>query len=180
MTACLIDRPLLKIASVTDARIPGMFASVGAGGIPGGSVFLLFMVLENMGLPAEQVTLIVALCLGINPILDMFETCCNVTGDNVCTYIVAKKSGLMMYGALERMKAGILADGKVDFAETGKLLHAVSPFVERGDKDALKLKNLLAEVRADGRIDKEESEIVIGLLDVLSERYKELTDGLER
>ena len=61
----------------------------------GGSVFLLFMVLENMGLPAEQVTMIVALCLGINPILDMFETCCNVTGDNVCTYIVAKKSGLV-------------------------------------------------------------------------------------
>ncbi|MCQ2389497.1 MAG: dicarboxylate/amino acid:cation symporter, partial [Kiritimatiellae bacterium] len=72
-----------------------MFASVGAGGIPGGSVFLLFMVLENMGLPADQVTLVVALCLGINPILDMFETCCNVTGDNVCTYIVAKKSGLI-------------------------------------------------------------------------------------
>ncbi|MGN0848012.1 MAG: dicarboxylate/amino acid:cation symporter [Kiritimatiellia bacterium] len=72
-----------------------MFASIGAGGIPGGSVFLLFMVLENMGLPADQVSLIVALCLGINPILDMFETCCNVTGDNVCTYIVARKSGMM-------------------------------------------------------------------------------------
>ena len=72
-----------------------MFASIGAGGIPGGSVFLLFMVLENMGLPAEQVTLIVALCFGINPILDMFETCCNVTGDNVCTYIVANKNGMI-------------------------------------------------------------------------------------
>ena len=76
-----------------------MFASIGAGGIPGGSVFLLFMVLENMGLPADQVTLIVALALGINPILDMFETCCNVTGDNVCTYIVARKSGLLKQGA---------------------------------------------------------------------------------
>ena len=72
-----------------------MFASVGAGGVPGGSVFLLFMVLENMGLTPEQVSLVVALALGINPVLDMFETCCNVTGDNVCTYIVAKKSGLL-------------------------------------------------------------------------------------
>lgn len=72
-----------------------VFASVGAGGIPGGSVFLLFMILENMGLGEEQVTLIVALALGINPILDMFETSCNVTGDNVCTYIVARKSGLI-------------------------------------------------------------------------------------
>ena len=72
-----------------------MFASVGAGGVPGGSVFLLFMVLENMGLSADQVAMTVALALGINPILDMFETCCNVTGDNVCTYIVAKKNGLV-------------------------------------------------------------------------------------
>ena len=72
-----------------------VFASIGAGGIPGGSVFLLFMVLENMGLPSDQVAMIVALCLGINPLLDMFETCCNVTGDNVCTYIVARKCGLV-------------------------------------------------------------------------------------
>jgi Na+/H+-dicarboxylate symporter len=76
-----------------------VFASVGAGGIPGGSVFLLFMVLENMGLPADQTAIVVALCLGINPILDMFETCCNVTGDNVCTYIVAKKNGLLRRAA---------------------------------------------------------------------------------
>ena len=73
-----------------------LFASVGAGGIPGGSVFLLFMVLENMGLASDQVALVVALALGINPILDMFETCCNVAGDNVCTYIVARKNGLLV------------------------------------------------------------------------------------
>ena len=75
-----------------------MFASIGAGGIPGGSVFLLFMVLENMGLAAEQVSMVVALALGINPILDMFETACNVAGDNVCTYIVAKKGALVRAG----------------------------------------------------------------------------------
>ena len=86
------DLSILQIATLC---ISIMFASVGAGGIPGGSLFLLFMVLENMGLPADQVTLIVALALGINPILDMFETCCNVAGDNVCTYIVACKNGLV-------------------------------------------------------------------------------------
>ena len=69
-----------------------VFASIGAGGIPGGSVFLLFMVLENMGLPSDQVAVVVALCLGINPLLDMFETACNVAGDNVCTYIVSETS----------------------------------------------------------------------------------------
>ena len=72
-----------------------VFASVGAGGVPGGSVFLLFMVLENAGFNTAQTAMIVALALGINPILDMFETACNVTGDNVCTYIVAKRGGLI-------------------------------------------------------------------------------------
>ena len=72
-----------------------MFASIGAGGIPGGSVFLLFMVLENMGLEPEQVATVVALALGINPVLDMFETCCNAAGDNVCTYIVARRARLV-------------------------------------------------------------------------------------
>jgi len=71
-----------------------LFAAIGAGGVPGSSVFLLFMVLENMGLSADQVSLVVALALGINPILDMFETCCNVAGDNVCTYIVGKTHGM--------------------------------------------------------------------------------------
>jgi Na+/H+-dicarboxylate symporter len=88
----------LDVLQIATLCVSIVFASVGAGGIPGGSVFLLFMVLENMGLPADQVALVVALCLGINPILDMFETCCNVTGDNVCTYIVAINNGMIARG----------------------------------------------------------------------------------
>lgn len=85
----------LTFAQISMLCLSIMFASVGAGGIPGGSVFLLFMVLEGMGLQPDQVSLVVALALGINPILDMFETSCNVTGDNICTYIVAKKNGMV-------------------------------------------------------------------------------------
>ena len=85
----------LGVGQIAFLVVSIMFASIGAGGVPGGSVFLLFMVLENMGLAPDQVAMIVALALGINPILDMFETCCNVTGDNVCTYIVARKNGLI-------------------------------------------------------------------------------------
>lgn len=72
-----------------------VFASIGAGGIPGGSVFLLFMVLGNMGLDESQTMLVAALALGINPILDMFETACNVAGDNICNYIVAKRNNMI-------------------------------------------------------------------------------------
>ena len=85
----------LSVGEIAVLVVSVMFASVGAGGIPGGSVFLLFMVLENMGLAPDQVATVVALALGINPVLDMFETCCNVAGDNVCTYIVAKRAGLV-------------------------------------------------------------------------------------
>ena len=53
------------------------------------------MVLENMGLAPEQTAMVVALAIGINPLLDMFETACNVAGDNVCNYIVAHRSGMM-------------------------------------------------------------------------------------
>ena len=68
-----------------------VFASVGAGGVPGGSIFLLFMVLDCLHLSPEQSATIVALALGINPLLDMFETACNVAGDNVGTYIISKR-----------------------------------------------------------------------------------------
>ena len=69
-----------------------VFASIGVGGVPGGSIFLLFMVLDVLHLTPTQTSTIVALALGINPLLDMFETSCNVTGDNIVNYVVAKKS----------------------------------------------------------------------------------------
>ncbi|MBM4027423.1 MAG: dicarboxylate/amino acid:cation symporter [Planctomycetes bacterium] len=72
-----------------------VLASIGAGGVPGGSLMLLFIILEGMGLSGPQVAVIVALALGINPILDMFETTNNVTGDLVCSYAVAADQGLL-------------------------------------------------------------------------------------
>jgi len=72
-----------------------VFASIGAGGVPGGSIFLLFLVLDSLHLTPAQASLVVALALGINPLLDMFETACNVAGDNVGTYVIAKKLHLI-------------------------------------------------------------------------------------
>jgi len=75
--------------------ITTVLASIGAGGVPAGSLMLLFIILETMGLNAQQVSVIVALALGINPILDMFETMNNITGDLVCTYVVADRENLL-------------------------------------------------------------------------------------
>lgn len=85
----------LTFASLAVLVITTVLASIGAGGVPGGSLMLLFIILETMGLTSQNVAVIVALALGINPILDMFETMNNVTGDLVCTYAVAHNEGLL-------------------------------------------------------------------------------------
>ncbi|MDO9549226.1 MAG: dicarboxylate/amino acid:cation symporter [Candidatus Marinimicrobia bacterium] len=75
--------------------ITTVLASIGAGGVPGGSIMLLFIILQTMGLDSTQTAVIVALAMGINPILDMFETANNVTGDMVCTFAVAHNEKLI-------------------------------------------------------------------------------------
>jgi Na+/H+-dicarboxylate symporter len=75
--------------------ITTVLASIGAGGVPGGSLMLMLIVLETLGCNSQQIAIIVALALGINPVLDMFETMNNVTGDIVCTYVVAHNEGLL-------------------------------------------------------------------------------------
>ncbi|MDO5716183.1 MAG: dicarboxylate/amino acid:cation symporter [Tissierellia bacterium] len=85
----------LTFTDLTLLVVTTVLASVGAGGVPGGSLMLLFIILQNMGLQQGQIAVIVGLALGINPILDMFETMNNVTGDIVCTYSVAKMHNLV-------------------------------------------------------------------------------------
>ncbi len=61
-------------------------ASIGTAGVPGVGMITLAMVLQSVGLPLEGIGLII----GIDRIIDMMRTCVNVTGDLVCTVIVAK------------------------------------------------------------------------------------------
>ncbi len=94
LAANLFDIPL-GLGEIMVLILSVVFASIGTGGIPGGSIFLLFMVLENMGLAPEQTAMVVALAIGINPLLDMFETACNVAGDNIGNYVIARRNGMI-------------------------------------------------------------------------------------
>jgi len=85
----------LTFGDLAVMTVTTVLAAVGAGGVPGGSLMLLFIILGAIGLNPSQTAVIVALALGINPILDMFETMCNVTGDILCTYSVASLEGLV-------------------------------------------------------------------------------------
>ena len=99
----------LTMAQMFLVVVSVVLVSIGVGGVPGGSIFLLFLVLDVLHLTPEQTSVIVALALGINPLLDMFETACNVTGDNVGNYVVAKNAGMMLEDSAEAV-----ADAEAD------------------------------------------------------------------
>ncbi len=61
-----------------------VLTAVGASGVPSGSIPLLILVLETVGVPGEGI----ALVLGIDRILDMARTVPNVTGDLVASIVV--------------------------------------------------------------------------------------------
>ena len=65
--------------------------SLGAPGIPGSSVVFLGLVLHQIGVPLEAVGLVIA----INPMIDMFDTMNNITGDLAASLIVAKSENLL-------------------------------------------------------------------------------------
>lgn len=62
-------------------------ASIGTAGVPGVGLITLSMVFNSVGLPIEGIALI----MGIDRILDMARTAVNITGDAVCTIIVASQ-----------------------------------------------------------------------------------------
>ncbi len=63
--------------------------SIGAAGIPSGSIIFMSMVLGSIGIPSEGIAVI----LGIDRILDMVRTVVNITGDSAITLIVDKTEG---------------------------------------------------------------------------------------
>lgn len=65
--------------------------SIGAAGIPSGSIIFMGMVLTSVGLPIEGIGII----LGVDRILDMVRTTINITGDSAITLIVDKSEGML-------------------------------------------------------------------------------------
>ena len=63
--------------------------SIGAAGIPSGSIIFMGMVLSSVGLPLEGIGII----LGVDRVLDMVRTPINITGDSAITLIIDKSEG---------------------------------------------------------------------------------------
>ena len=76
----------LSLSSQIIIVVLSILAGVGTAGVPGGSLPLIVVVLQTVGIPAESIGII----LGVDRILDMSRTVVNVTGDIVLTCWIDK------------------------------------------------------------------------------------------
>lgn len=74
----------LSIGQILAISITATAASIGAAGIPQAGLVTMVMVLETVGLPPEDVTIILA----VDWLLDRFRTAINVLGDSIGAGIV--------------------------------------------------------------------------------------------
>ena len=81
-------------------------ASIGTAGIPSVGLVTLSMVFDSVGIPVEAIALI----MGIDRILDMLRTAVNITGDAVCTSIVAFQNKELDVDVFNDMNAGMDMD----------------------------------------------------------------------
>ena len=86
--------------------LTAMLASIGTAGVPGVGLVTLAMVLNQVGLPAEGIALII----GVDRLLDMLRTAVNVTGDAAVSTIVAHSEGALDERTFNDPKAGEVKD----------------------------------------------------------------------
>lgn len=76
----------LSIAQQIQIVLMSILAGVGTAGVPGGSLPMIMILLQQVGIPAEGMGLI----LGVDRFLDMCRTTLNVSGDLVIAAVVSK------------------------------------------------------------------------------------------
>lgn len=102
----------LGIGSIIAISITATAASIGAAGIPQAGLVTMVMVLDTVGLPAEDVSLIIA----VDWLLDRFRTTINVLGDSLGAGIVNHLSKQ----ELARIPANVdMISAKMDSGENG-------------------------------------------------------------
>ncbi len=80
----------LTIGQQIRVMVMSILAGVGTAGIPGGSLPMVMIVAQSVGIPAEGMALI----LGVDRFLDMCRTAVNVSGDLVIAALVSAREEL--------------------------------------------------------------------------------------
>jgi len=63
-------------------------ASIGTAGVPGVGLIMLIIVLQSVGMSPEIMASGIAIIFGVDRLLDMCRTVCNVTGDCMVAAVV--------------------------------------------------------------------------------------------
>ena len=85
----------LALSQQVTVVIMSILAGVGTAGVPGGSLPLIVIVLQTVGVPPEGIGII----LGVDRFLDMCRTTLNVVGDLVCATFVARSEQELRFPA---------------------------------------------------------------------------------
>jgi Na+/H+-dicarboxylate symporter len=80
----------LTIGQQVRVMVMSIVAGIGTAGVPGGSLPMVLIVAQSVGIPAEGMGLI----LGVDRFLDMCRTAVNVSGDLVIAALVDRKSSM--------------------------------------------------------------------------------------
>ena len=81
----------LAFSDMITIILTATIASIGTAGIPSAGIIMLSLILTELGIPLEGITLL----LGVDRLLDMMRTSVNVTGDTCITCVVAQSEGLI-------------------------------------------------------------------------------------
>jgi DAACS family dicarboxylate/amino acid:cation (Na+ or H+) symporter len=87
----------LTVPQQVQVVLMSILAGIGTAGVPGGSLPLIVLVLQSVGVPGEGIGVI----LGVDRLLDMCRTTVNVTGDVACAAYVARSEGYELDTVIE-------------------------------------------------------------------------------
>jgi len=85
----------LGIEAQASVILLSILAGIGTAGVPGGSLPMIVVVLQSVGIPGEGIAVI----LGVDRLLDMSRTVVNVTGDVAAALVVARSEGRLVLPA---------------------------------------------------------------------------------
>ena len=81
----------LALGDMVTIILTATIASIGTAGIPSAGIIMLSLILTELGIPLEGITLL----LGVDRLLDMMRTSVNVSGDACITCVVAQSEDLV-------------------------------------------------------------------------------------
>jgi Na+/H+-dicarboxylate symporter len=79
----------LSLAAQLTIVLTATLASIGTAGVPGVGLIMLVIVLQSVGMPPDVMAGGIAIIFGVDRLLDMCRTSCNVTGDCMVAAVVA-------------------------------------------------------------------------------------------